>query len=73
MERKRIMEQQAGKHPEKSKKYVVRVDEMILAEKIRYFHPLFQATGSFGDLNTCYNEIKELLVSNDGKYLFACI
>ena len=25
------------------------------------------------DLNNCYNQIKELLVSNDGKYLFDCI
>ena len=67
------MEQQAGKHPEKSKLYEVRVDSMRLDEKIRHLHDILKTSSRFQDLNNCYDRIKELIVSNDGKFLFACI
>lgn len=48
---------------------------MNLSERILYFAPLMGANGGFnkGDVNYCNQLIKQLLVTNDGKYLFNCI
>ena len=46
---------------------------MTLRERVQYFHPSFSQKGLWNtDFNTCLNAFKQLLVSNDDKYLFLC-
>lgn len=45
--------------------------EISLHEKIDYYHPIV-ICNTHSNLNYCHNVCKELLVSNDRKYLFYC-
>ena len=63
-ERRRKEEEE---RPERSNSYI----EMSLKEKIDYYHPIVFQLERW-DLNWCHEVGRELLVSNDGKYLFFC-
>ena len=63
-EERRRKEEEERLHPERSNSYI----EMSLKEKIDYYHPIVLG----GDLNRVHEIGRELLVSNDGKYLFFC-
>lgn len=52
---------------EKSKNYLGKTDGMNLREKIDYFQPIINWSPDY-----CYQYIKEIFVSNDGKYFFVC-
>jgi hypothetical protein len=59
-------------HPEKSRKYKGKVDAMNLNQKIEYlFDPCLKGIG-YSNINHSKQYVKELLISNDGKYLFIC-
>ena len=64
-ERRRKEEEE---RPERSNSYI----EMSLKEKIDYYHPIVLRNNGFWDLNRLHEIGRELLVSNDGKYLFFC-
>ena len=60
-------------HSEKSKSYLEKTDSMTLRQRIDYFYSMFKEHGWTLDLNWYYKNIKELVVTNDEKYLFRCI
>ena len=69
---KRIQDEEEKKITEKSRNYSGKVDAMDLRAKIDYYQAMLISDG-FGNLNNCYTYIKEILLTNDGKYLFVCI
>ena len=71
---KRIQdEEEEKKIPEKSKNYSGKVDAMNLRARIDYYKDMLAISSErISDLNGCYTYTKEILLTNDGKYLFVC-
>ena len=69
---KRIQDEEEEKiRSEKSKNYSGKVDAMDLRARIDYYKEMLISDG-FQNLNNCYKYSKEILLTNDGKYLFVC-
>ena len=73
-EMKRLQDEEEEKiRSEKSKNYSGKVDAMNLRARIDYYKDMLAISSEgLSDLNGCYNWIKEILLTNDGKYLFVC-
>ena len=66
-EERRRIEEDMRLHPVSSNSFI----EMSLKQKIDYFHPIVLHKVGYS-LNDCHRNGREVLVSDDGKYLFFC-
>ena len=73
-ENKRIEDEKTAKwNREKGGCYSGTIQNMVLADKVKYYHKIIVSAWNSWDLNDCLKSIENIQSTNDGKFLFVCM